>query len=198
MSARRRRSRRVVGAEVQRRVVRVLTEGDISEPQYLRAMVDQRRVVLDSRDSGYVPKSLVSLARELVRRQRKRERDDRFDEIWCMFDRDEHPGVRSAIQEARDLGVGVALSDPCFELWLVLHVEERTAHVNRREIQRRCRELGLIEGKRVPEDALGKLKSDYPKARARAQRLDQMHERDGSPELSNPSTTVWRLVDRLR
>jgi len=161
-------------------------------------MVDQRRVVLDSRDSGYVPKSLVNHARELVRRQRKGERDDRFDEIWCVFDRDEHPGVSSAIQEARDLGVGVAFSNPCFELWLVLHVEDRSAYVSRREIQRRCRELGLIEGKWIPEDALRKLRSDFQTAKGRAQRLDQMHERDGSPELSNPSATVWRLVDRLR
>lgn len=198
MNGRRRRARRIVGAEIQRRVVRVLTEGRISEPQYLSAMVDPQRVVVDSRDSGLVPKPLVDRARALVRRQKKQDRDDRFDEIWCVFDRDDHPGVKGAIQEARDLGVGVAFSNPCFELWLVLHFEDRTAHVSRREIQRRCRELGLIEGKRIPEDAMPKLKSDFPTAKGRAQRLGRMHERNGSPELSNPSATVWRLVDRLR
>ena len=161
-------------------------------------MVDQRRVVLDSRDSGYVPKSLVNRARTIVKRQRKQQQDDRFDEIWCVFDRDEHLDVASAIQEARDMGVGVAFSNPCFELWLVLHVEDRTAHTDRREIQRRCGELGLTEGKWIPEEALRKLESGFPKAKERAQRLDQMHERDGSPVLSNPSATVWRLVDRLR
>ena len=124
--------------------------------------------------------------------------DGDFEEIWCVFDRDDHPHVNSALQEARDHGIRVAFSNPCFELWLVLHVEDQTAHVDRDRIQKRCIELGLTDGKAVRPDALPTLKAGYEDAKRRAQQLAATHKRDGASPRSNPSSDVWRLVDRLR
>ena len=38
----------------------------------------------------------------------------------------------------------------------------------------------------------------FETARQRARALDECHAGNGSPPRSNPSTDVWRLVDRLR
>lgn len=193
----RRRAKQPVGLAPQRKVVRVLTEGEVTEPGYLDAMAGWN-VVLDLGDRGLVPLTLVQRAREQAKRNVGRRRDDRFDEIWCVFDRDEHLHIPQAFQEARDSGIHVAFSNPCVELWLVLHEEDQTAHITRDEIQKRCRELGLVDGKRIPAEAVRRLELGYAAARQRAMSLDRMHESTGSGVRANPSSDVWRLVDRLR
>ena len=115
-----------------------------------------------------------------------------------MFDVDEHPSVSQAIFEARQSEINVAVSNPCFELWLVLHRENHKAPINSRGIQQRASELGLLAGKSVPDAAWESLEDGYEAAKRRAQSLDQMHAGNGSPPRSNPSTGVWRLVDEIR
>jgi hypothetical protein len=46
-----------------------------------------------------------------------------FDEVWALFDRDRHEGIPEAIRRAKKAGVEVALSNPAFELWLLLHFD---------------------------------------------------------------------------
>ena len=111
---------------------------------------------------------------------------------------DEHPNRSQAIFEARQSDINVAVSNPCFELWLVLHVEDRARHVHRSDIQRDATRLNLIRGKSVPNAAWESLEDGYEAAKRRAQSLDQMHSDNGSPMRSNPSTDAWRLVDRIR
>ncbi|MFT7647504.1 MAG: hypothetical protein ACI8Y4_002253 [Candidatus Poriferisodalaceae bacterium] len=84
----------------------------------------------------------------MSKRRRKADGPD-FDEIWCVFDTDEHPNLEQAVAEAADSNIRTARSNPCFELWLVLHVADQTAHVHRHAIQRRAAALGLTDGKSV-------------------------------------------------
>lgn len=127
------------------RVIRVLSEGEVTEADYFdywRRQHPEIRVDIDQRTAGWKPLKRVGYARDLKRRQPRR--DPEFDEIWCVFDVDEHEDVNSAVAEARDSGIKTAVSNPCFELWLVLHVEDWTRGVHRREIQRRATDLGLL------------------------------------------------------
>lgn len=148
--------------------------------------------------SGCVPLTLVQRAREELKANKRAPKDDRFDEIWCVFDRDDHPNLRQAIGEARDSGVRLAYSNSCFELWLVWHLEDYTAHVERNVIQRRSRELGLTEGKHITREAIPKLENGFSTAKKRAQEFDSRRERDGSEYGSNPHSDVWRLVEVLQ
>ncbi len=126
-----RRPRRRVAQKKTRRVIRVLTEGEITEPQYLTAWARRNRshVRLEISDRGLTPKALVDRARGHVRRNRptKRRTPD-YDEIWCVFDTDEHPNLPQAVEEARLGGIEVAVSNPCFELWLVLRSRANRSH----------------------------------------------------------------------
>lgn len=198
-SARRppRRQRAIAG---ERRIVRVLAEGAVTEAGYLTEWVREHTRTIDlmiDRDAaGCAPLKLVERARQQQRSQRRKSPD--FDEIWCVFDVDSHPDVKSAVTEARDVGIEIAVSNPCFELWLVLHVEDRTAAVDRRSIQRRARELGLLDGKSVPASAWPGLVDGYDDAKRRAQALDAMHDGDARTPGSNPSSGVWRLIDSIR
>ena len=183
------------GSKEQREVVRVLAEGKITEPQYLRAVAGHAVQIAFGATGGFTPMALVEQARIETKANR---RADDFDEIWCVFDYDEHPDVARAIHEARQSGIGTAMSNPCFELWLVLHVEEQRRHVHRHAAQRRCRDLRLTDGKKITASGLSQLRNGYDAAKRRAESLNRMHEQHGLPRGSNPSSGVWRLVDRLR
>ena len=115
-----------------------------------------------------------------------------------MFDTDQHANLPQAINEAGQSDIEVAVSNPCFELWLVLHAREQTAHIDRHDVQRLASTLGLADDKRIPDTAWDALIEGFETARQRARALDERHAGNGSPLRENPSTDVWRLVDRLR
>ena len=111
---------------------------------------------------------------------------------------DQHENLPHAITDARQSGIEVAVSNPCFELWLVLHLREQTAYIDRHDVQRLSNELGLSDGKRIADTARNTLVEAFATAKGRAEALDQRHADNDSPARSNPSTDVWRLVDQLR
>lgn len=195
------RPQRTAGKRDQRRIIRVLTEGAVTEPGYLVQWARRnRRIHIEFADSGMAPLSLVQRARDYQQANRRSRRGGRgidFDEIWCVFDVDQHPNLAQAINEAQQSGIGVALSNPCFELWLILHYEDQTAHIDRRAAQRRARDLGATDAKRLEPSNVETLLFGYEAAKVRAQQLRERHLANGSDPTENPSSTVWELVDRF-
>ena len=102
------------------------------------------------------------------------------------------------MNDARQSGIEVAVSNPCFEIWLVLHAREQTAYIDRHDVQRLANALGLCDGKRIPDTAWATLGATFETAKDRARALGDRHVGNGSPRGENPSTDVWQLVDRLR
>jgi hypothetical protein len=185
-----------------RRELLVFTEGEKTEEGYLihwwREHRDQVTVTIDDFHGGPLP--LVDRAAAAKRAEAGEERRGRgrsHDEVWCVFDRDEHPNVPQALEKAAANGVAVALSNPCIEIWFLLHFEDQTAHLERDEAQSRSKTLIGCEKTLTPK-ALAELEARYEQARARAHKLDEKHAGDASPRHSNPSTNLWELVDRIR
>ena len=140
---------------------------------------------------------LAVAARREAAREERRGRGVAWDEIWCVFDEDAHPNLREAVAKAEANGINLAVSSPCIELWFVLHFDDQTAYIERQQAQSRARELLGCE-KGLTNDALDTLAQRYDGARTRAIALDEKHTGDGSPPRSNPSSEVWKLVDRIR
>ena len=46
------------------------------------------------------------------------------DEIWVAFDRDDQTRFEEAIALCKNHGIKVGRSNPCFEVWLILHIQE--------------------------------------------------------------------------
>jgi hypothetical protein len=114
-----------------------------------------------------------------------------------MFDRDEHPNFDRAIDLANRHGINLAISNPCIELWFILHFEDHAAFIKRQKAQDRSEAL-LGCSKALSESALSALAERYDQARRRAVKLDEKHEGDGSSPGTNPSSGVWRLIDVIR
>ena len=131
----------------------------------------------------------------LVKQAVERSRDDEVDDCWCVFDVESpkpHPHLAEALVLARDHSIRLAVSNPCFELWLLLHLENHSAFMSTAEAERRSRALDGRAGKRIDP-------SDYMPHRriaaGRAEFLRDRHERNGTrfPD-DNPSSTVYELL----
>ena len=129
-------------------------------------------------------------------REARRGRGRASDEYWCVFDVDQHPNLGPAVEKAIANGISVAVSNPCIELWFMLHFQDQTAYIERDRAQAISKAV-LRCDKILDEHALQELTERFPEARARAVRLDAMHMDDGRPARSNPSSGMWRLIERI-
>jgi RloB-like protein len=144
----------------------------------------------------------MALVERAIARKNDEAREERrgggpaHDEVWCVFDVDQHPYLKDAISLAERNGIKIAVSNPCFELWLILHYEDQNAYIEPRLAQARA--LELVKCKKVLTEAtLEALVPLYEDAAERARTLDSKHEGDGNEPRSNPSSEVWKLVDQV-
>jgi hypothetical protein len=180
----------------------VVCEGKKTEPGYLRRFqhhVSNPRVHIETLGPAGVPKTVVETAiaeRDRAVSEAKRQRDDnlRWDEVWAVFDIDDHPGATEAQQLARTHGIQLAVSSPCFELWALLHFIDQHGHIERgplraalqRHLPRYDKELDFAA-----------MHGGYQRAVARAGELDRAADQAGRPG-RNPTTGVHRLTEAIR
>ena len=179
-----------------------MTEGEVTEPEYLKGFAKAAknpRVEIEVVGAAGVPMTVVKMARDKKKdaaRDARRERDDnlRYDEVWCVFDCDDHPKLADARQMARDNGLELAVSNPCIELWLWLHFAEQPGMRHRHDLQRMMKQHLPAYDKHVE---YADYAERYADATRRARRLDEQAEAD-SEEGRNPTTGVWRLTESIR
>jgi hypothetical protein len=178
----------------------VVCEGTRTEPSYFQGMRHLQRSLVELELSpGGTPKTLVERAvekkKEAVRAaKRSADRNQLYDEIWCVFDIDEHPFVPEAKDQAQANGIPVAVSNPCFELWILLHFQDQRGHMERGQVQSLCRKYLPDYEKKVPCERLAALHAD---AVRRATDLETWQELRGCKG-DNPSTGVHLLAERIR
>jgi hypothetical protein len=182
----------------QRERLLVVCEGRVSEPEYfeeLRNFAKNPLVVLKIVPNAGATKMLVEHAiREMEKAEGEARRCSdpyrRYDQVWCVFDVDNHGGLKQAVRLANTHGLKLAISNPRFELWLLLHFVAHSADRNGHTVQR-------ILTKHLPgydkHINFSKLVAGYPDAVRRARQLDSMHKTRGTAG-GNPSTGVYVLT----
>lgn len=183
----------------------VVCEGEVTEPAYLRGYERHVRnatlkLEIPNLGSERDPLRLIRHAQRLSKEATKRARkeNDRFlayDEVWCVFDIDENPDarIRETAQLAAAHGIELAVSNPCFELWLLLHFQESPGAQHRHAVQRM---LGTyIPGYNKHLD-FAVVEPGLADAARRARRLDSEAEEEGETG-RNPSTGVYRLAESI-
>ncbi|HTX37556.1 MAG TPA: RloB family protein [Bryobacteraceae bacterium] len=177
-----------------------MCEGQVTEPEYFRDIRQTERglIELEIVPAGK-PKSVVERAAQMKKeseRQASRHRDENllYDHVWCVFDIDEHPLVAEAKQQARDNSIELAVSNPCFELWFLLHFQDQGAHIERDKVQSLCRRHMPGYKKSPPCDTLRPYQGEA------INRATQLEKRQASRrnEGGNPSTGVHRLIQQIQ
>lgn len=125
---------------------------------------------------------------------RAQQEESEIDEFWCVFDVEwpaNHPHLIRAVQLAQTHGIHLAISNPCFELWLALHFVECRSWLD-------TAQAGRLKNKHDPHGkgiAADLYMPSRTKACERAQWLDNMHQRNGTDfPMNNPSSGMWLLI----
>ena len=187
-----------------RRTFLVFCEGTRTEPDYIKALKQEPAVRdsasvdirIDLNASGAVPLTLVNAAAEA--RDRNSQEQGEIDEVWCLFDVEwpqNHPKLPEARAKATVSDVCLAISNPCFELWLALHFENRTAWLDNDAAGKLRRDHDKSSGKGLDGSEYMPRRAD---AAQRARALTAKHAGDGTefPD-DNPSSGMYLLLEAI-
>lgn len=177
----------------------IATEGEHTEPLYFRMFQRDERgrhnprlkiEVLPSTEGQSAPRFLI----ERLQRFHDEHGLGEGDELWLVMDVDRQgDALREVTREVAHMGGECAVSNPCFELWLLCHLDEHPHELS-------CKALGA----RIRAQAPGvyqKNRLDEAFFRRRVQTaIDCAQRHDEAPEAPWPSargTHVYKLVERL-
>ncbi len=200
------RSRATVRGKRPRKRVLIVGEGRVTEFEYFEGL---RRHCAET--ATEVIKGDGGDALAVVRRAEKHATPRRaWDEVWCVFDGEPKDHLPEAIERAEKLRFHVAISTPCFEVWLRLHHRDspgsgacsnRIAALDRfvpgyAEGGKHIAPDSARHGRRVRgwtwfEERWAPRIAD---AVRRAEGLERSSRRSGQA----PPTTVHRVVERMR
>jgi hypothetical protein len=177
-----------VGTRELRQRFLIVCEGEKTEPNYFKSF----------RVPGLVVKGVGENPSRLVKTTQEYNQKDEYDQIWCVFDRDDWrtQDFNNAIKKAKTLKFRVAYSNEAFELWYVLHFEFLNTGIPRSQyIQKISSALGQQYQKNsttIYNDLLNKQDTALKHATKLLSQYDP-HE----PAKDNPATTVHLLVQEL-
>jgi hypothetical protein len=157
--------------------VLIVSGGQRTEPGYFRGMSKNRGVRLKVRVKVDSPANLVRYAQSIFT-------TDEYDRVWCVVDADAFD-IEAARAAAERLDVELAVSEPCFEVWLLLHFADHRAYVENGKAA--CSLLAKYVPGYAKKLDFAVFDSGVEAAIARAKELGP----------GNPATEVWRLVEAL-
>ncbi len=192
----RRRSERIRGRRGRTANVRhvrqrflIVCEGSQTEPNYFQAF-GVPGCIVEVRDTT---KRGVQLIEEAIRRRS----DDEYDQVWCVFDRDnlQPQQIAAAFQRAQQENINIAFSNQAFELWYLLHFDYHNTAIPRQDY---CTRLQRHLGQYAKNSTAmyTHLLRWQQTAIANARRLHQSYN-PWNPATADPSTTVYLLVEEL-
>lgn len=185
----------------------IVSEGSRTEPNYFQEIRAAHRlhtanVAVQPSDLGTEPIQVVQYAKALFQNGdlRRQIRPRAFEQVYAVFDRDDHRTYFDALQFAESLD-GTLRNDnkqpvrfraiasvPSFELWLLLHYEDVQAPIHRREVMQRLKRH-IPDYEKGAGGAFAATCDRLPTATQRAQAL--VH--DGT----KPYTAIGELVTLL-
>ena len=188
----------------------VVSEGTETEPRYFEGLRDAlgaangRKLAVVVKGSGLHTLDLLEWAQEYCRRA-----PDTFDHVWLVFDKDDFPAADFDETGRRCEALGSSptfhalWSNPCFELWPLLHLRYTTAPMDAATCQRALsgalsRELGRSYAKNM-DGLFGALEPLRPVAEGNVAKLEGHHESlgNGRPSEMVPCTRVGDIFREI-
>ena len=183
----------------------IVCEGEKTEVNYFKAFDVPKTIEVTVRGEGKNSLSLVEKAIKIIDNLKQ---DDSFDQIWCVFDKDNcsKEQFNQAERLAKQKNIKIAYSNEAFEIWFILHFQYLDIATSRSEyltiLTKQMQKYGLLNKEekyaKNREDMYEKLKPYQTTAITNAAKLIQdRDEAKKHPFDANPSTTVQELVQEL-
>jgi hypothetical protein len=174
-------------------------EGKITEDQYFSRLVTFFRAasvnVATCRIEGLGRDPYSVVQRAIVKRDRDQGRNgDPYNEVWCVVDVDDHNNLPEALDLAVRNEIKVAVSNPCFELWLYWHYADHAAFITTKQIQKKLKTLVRGYEKELP---LNFPYCEYSEAKRRALAAC-LNATSPCVVEDNPASTAWLVVESIK
>ncbi|MEH1863972.1 MAG: RloB family protein [Nostoc sp.] len=185
----------------------IACEGSKTEPIYFNSIRNELRsstldIIVLPHQNKTDPRSIIERLIEERQQRKDNQQWSTEDEAWAVFDGDEHiekslENWQSAINRATSQKINLAITNPCFELWYLIHFQDHFAQINRDRL------VNLL-GKHIPN--YDKSMCLYPKplkslteqAIQRAEKMAKEIERNELSEHSNPCCSgLPKLISSL-
>lgn len=149
-----RKIRRKQGNRATYQRILIVCEGTKTEPQYFDEIKAAERLSnanIRIVPGGVDPLSLAQYAEDLFTKGDQKTARRSFDEVYVVFDRDDHGQYHNALAKIEALHrkyqnddkqyvtFSAVTSVPCFELWLLIHYESILAPIHRNEVFKRLK-----------------------------------------------------------
>lgn len=177
----------------------IATEGEITEYIYFyefkKKLIDKITVHIlpTGRDGNSAPKQVVKRIENFIRKRVSTRRKN--DEFWAIVDFDNwgEAQILEAYKECKENKYELAVSNPCFELWLNFHQDKPKTPKTCSDCQKELRKLLKSYSKNDYDvyKLLEKLDKAVEKARQLHQNKDENFPKD-------TGTHVYLLVEKLK
>ncbi|NET74278.1 MAG: RloB domain-containing protein [Sphaerospermopsis sp. SIO1G2] len=179
-----------------RKLIIIAAEGTVTEPQYFDMFNDQQTTVRIE----HVKASTASAPANVLKRARAKlakESLNKHDRIWLVVDRDDWPEAQLKeclkwVNEHPEQR-GLALSNPCFELWLLLHLDDAAGRSTHAQIRQALKNHLPNYNKTIDSTKFSK--------QTVLNAIDRAKQRDTPPTKDWPQTvgsTVYRIIGQIQ
>jgi hypothetical protein len=122
----------------------IVCEGEKTEPNYFKEFRKKLRLLtveieIAGKECGSAPVSVVDYAIKMEEDAKNSSIKGNYDTVWCVMDVDNHGTLVAAIDKAKShksQNIEIALSNPCFEYWFLLHFKKTSRMINSSEASR--------------------------------------------------------------
>lgn len=206
MSSRQRSLSRKSGNRPPKQRYLIYCEGGVTENIYLlgiRADLRATNVSIKLGKKFGEPSQLVedALAHKIRASNSAEDGFEEYDQVWCVVDVEAptpHGRLAEALALAEKHSIFCAITNPCFELWLLLHIVDHRSYLTSKQAQR------LLD-KHLPSYTYGEKDFDYSEVRngiyeacVRAKRQEEQCDPASRIPDRNPWSSVWKLVEELQ
>jgi len=182
----------------------IVCEGKQTEPNYFSKFREKLLVLKKHRTEDIVieVKPAKHPAAKHVfdeARQKKECTTPRYSEVWCVFDKDKNTNDvynQLIAKRAKEENIHIAYSNPCFELWFLLHFDYYDSQLSGKDCEKKlCSRMQ--DYSKTDVELFDKFANKQAIAIKHAETLMKTWEGRTDFANHNPSTTVHELVTML-
>ncbi len=168
----------------------IATEGEVTEKIYFIGAFRRKNIrmpILATKKGDSSPDKVLKRLNKY-----KNEYAASPNELWLVIDRDnwDKNTLRAIEKECKAKGFNLAISNPCFELWLLLHQKKPKQPLMASECEKELKKL--IKGYKKSKFNIDYIEKNISLAIEHAKVLDNGKNIQGAP-----STKVYKLVEKL-
>jgi hypothetical protein len=197
-------------------VLHIYCEGEKTEPNYINGYINSKhqgnrrlKIIRIEKTSKNTP---IQLVEEALKQKKSRSTPDE-DVFWVVYDREssqKHPdNLHKKAYEKAGNRLNIALSNVCFEIWILLHFQDVTApYMNYEDLYKNSHLCGHLENlgfgkyEKSTTSLYPQLDKDVLNARTRADRMNNATANSSGidnpkPYQLNPFTDMHKLLNAI-